>query len=115
MLALGGYLKTSLCLSQGPRAWLSPPVGDLASVESCRRLQLQVEQLPALYGVTPAQVSVGLQPDSYGYRLAQQYADAKGIPVSLVQHHHAHVAAVMAEHQLNRPRNRTGIGWSWAG
>jgi len=103
LLALGGYLKTTLCLNQGPRAWLSPPLGDLASAESCRRLQLQVEQLPALYGVTPEQLSVDLQPDSYGYRLAQQHADALGIPVRLVQHHHAHVAAVMAEHQLTGP------------
>ncbi len=118
MLALGGYLKTSLCLSQGPRAWLSPPLGDLASVESCRRLQLQVEQLPALYGVTPAQVSVDLQPDSYGYRLAQQYADARNISLSPVQHHHAHVAAVMAEHQLTGPvigLSLDGLGLGEAG
>lgn len=103
ILALGSYMKNSLCVTGHQRGWVSQPVGDLTSAESCRRLLQQAEQLPALYGVRPDLITVDCQPDSYSYRLAQQLGELNGLPVVEVQHHHAHVAAVMAEHQLADP------------
>jgi len=103
VLALGGYLKNTICISQQQYAWVSAPTGDLASVESCRRLQHQTERLPAMLGVVPERVSVDLQPDSFGYQWARQCAETLGTISVPVQHHHAHVAAVMAEHRLTGP------------
>jgi hydrogenase maturation protein HypF len=103
VLALGGYLKNTMCISQQQYAWVSAPTGDLASVESCRRLQHQTERLPAMLGVVPERVSVDLQPDSFGYQWAGQCAEQLGTVSVPVQHHHAHVAAVMAEHRLTGP------------
>lgn len=107
IFALGGFFNSALCLSradpQGDQAFLSQYIGDLDRVANCRALQAATEHLMHLLQVQPRLIAHDLHPDFFSTQLAQQLAAQWQIPTLAVQHHHAHLAAVMAEHQLEGP------------
>ena len=103
VLALGGYLKNTVCVTRGDEAFLSQHVGDLDNPESCRALDEAVGHLLRTLDVEPALVAHDLHPDFYGSRFAAAFAAQRGLPALAVQHHHAHIAAVAAEHGLSGP------------
>ena len=103
VLALGGYLKNTVCVTRGDQAFLSQPVGDLGDPENCRALDETVDHLLRTLQVEPALVAHDLHPDFYSTRFAASFAARHGLPVIGVQHHHAHIAAVAAEHRLAAP------------
>lgn len=103
VIALGGWLKDSVCVVRGNTAFVSEPIGDLVDVEACAALERTVEQLCAECGIETAIVAHDLHPDFFSSRLALQIAERRGIAALSVQHHHAHVAAVCAEHGVTGP------------
>jgi hydrogenase maturation protein HypF len=103
VLALGGYLKNTVCVTREDQAFLSQPVGDLDNPESCRALDQTVDHLLHTLRVEPALVAHDLHPDFYSTRFAAAFAARRGLPVIAIQHHHAHIAAVAAEHRLQAP------------
>lgn len=103
VLALGGYLKNTVCVTRGDEAFLSQHVGDLDNPESCRVLEEAVGHLLRTLEVEPALVVHDLHPDCHGSRYAATFAAQRSLPVLAVQHHHAHIAAVAAEHRLRGP------------
>lgn len=107
ILALGGFFNSALCLSRsdplGDQAFLSQYIGDLDRVANCRALQAATEHLMHLLQVQPRLIAHDLHPDFFSTQLAQRLAAEWQIPTLAVQHHHAHLAAVMAEHQLEGP------------
>lgn len=102
-LAVGGFLKNSICLTKGNKAYLSQYIGDLSNPDNCRYLQQSVEQLMEMLQIKPAQVACDLHPDFYSSQFAQHFAQQHDIPLVKIQHHHAHCAAIACEHQLNEP------------
>ncbi|MDV7397686.1 carbamoyltransferase HypF, partial [Arthrospira platensis SPKY1] len=100
ILAVGGHLKNTVALSLGDQAILSPHIGDLDNVLGVQVHRRTIEDLTGFYGVTPQRVACDLHPDYASTRLAEQLALRWDVPLIRVQHHHAHVAACMAEHQL---------------
>lgn len=98
VLALGGALKVTLCLTRERTAIMSGHVGDLATVAGRRALGDTLEHLTRLTGIAPALIAHDLHPDYPTSLLAAQYAAVRGVPCVAVQHHHAHIAAVAAEH-----------------
>lgn len=114
VLAVGAWLKNTACLVLDGRAHWSPLHGDLSDPAACTALQASVQALlqQAHAAGTPVQAMAhDLHPDFYSTRLAIATADALGVPAIAVQHHHAHLAAVMAEHGLQGPV----LGWALDG
>jgi hydrogenase maturation protein HypF len=97
ILALGGELKNTLCLVKDGQAAVSQHLGDLEDARTANEFERAVALYRDIYGLAPALLAVDRHPDyrstQYGQRLA---ADAD-IPIVAIQHHHAHVAAVLAE------------------
>jgi hydrogenase maturation protein HypF len=98
VLACGGQLKNTFCIGRGSEAVLGPHMGDLDSMSVYRDFEASIERLAAFLEVTPEIVAHDLHPDY----LSTRYATGRGAPITVaVQHHHAHVASVMAEHGLD--------------
>jgi hydrogenase maturation protein HypF len=98
VLALGGHLKSTVCVTRDDQAFLSQHVGDLDDAATCRALDATVAHLCEVLEVAPALVARDLHPDFYSSRFAARFAAEHGLDCVAVQHHHAHVAAVAAEH-----------------
>lgn len=104
VLACGAYLKNRACLVQAHDApqW-SAVHGDLGDPANCRALDASIEQLLSKATVPVHAIAHDLHPDFYSTHAAQQLAARLGVPAIAVQHHHAHIAAVMAEHAVEEP------------
>ena len=96
VLAVGGYLKNTICVTRGDEAFLSQHIGDLDTPKGLRFFEESVEHLLGILKVEPEWVAHDLHPDFHNTRFAQGF----GKPLMPVQHHHAHGAAVMAEYGL---------------
>jgi len=99
ILACGGLLKSAFCLGVGDQAYLSPYLGDLDELAT-RLVYLETrDKLQTLLGVRPVLAARDLHPDCPAAELnrsqVREWVE--------VQHHHAHVAAVMAEYELEEP------------
>ncbi len=121
-LAVGGQLKNTACLTDGRHAWLSAHVGDLGSLTTLQAFERTVERFATMHAVTPERLIADQHPDYTtrrwaADRTAEPVSDHPGAgrPLVLVQHHHAHVAAVMAEHGLPGTDPVTGIAFDGTG
>ncbi|GIL05959.1 MAG: hypothetical protein BroJett031_24790 [Betaproteobacteria bacterium] len=103
ILATGSFLKNAACLTRGAEAFLSQHIGDLDNAASCVALEEAVEHLQRVLEIRPAAIAHDLHPDFFSTRLAVQLAAELAVPAIGVQHHHAHVAAVAAEHGVTEP------------
>ncbi|MGW2256469.1 carbamoyltransferase HypF [Streptomyces sp. NPDC001780] len=113
VLAVGGDLKNVFCLAEGRRAWLSAHVGDMDDLATRTAFESAVGHLSALTSVTPEVLVADRHP---GYRSARWARErAGGRPVRRVQHHHAHVAAAMAEHGLDGSAPVIGVAFDGTG
>jgi hydrogenase maturation protein HypF len=100
VLACGAELKSTFCLARGARAWLSHHVGDLTNPETLRSFEEGVAHLGRLFAVAPEVVAHDLHPQY----LSTAFAEAlEGVELVGVQHHHAHLAACLAEHGEEGP------------
>jgi hydrogenase maturation protein HypF len=99
ILGVGGHLKSTVCVTRGDEAFLSQHVGDMDNGETLRFFAETVEHLLSILAVAPERVAHDLHPDFH----ATRFASALGVPATAVQHHHAHVAAVMAEYGMTGP------------
>ena len=97
-LAVGGELKTTIGVAAGRRAWLSQHIGDTENLATLAMLERTAATLGALQGVVPAMVVSDAHPDYLSTRWAADHAARLGVPHVRVQHHHAHLAALLAEH-----------------
>ena len=98
-LGCGAELHGTFCLASGSRAFLSQHIGDLTSEEAMRAYEDALDRYRRMFEIEPKAVAHDLHPDF----LATRFAGATGLPSVAVQHHHAHVAAVMAEYGLKGP------------
>ncbi len=100
LLACGAELKNTFCVAKGARAWVGPHVGDLANLETLRSFSDGVEHLQRLFAVEPEVVAHDLHPEYLSTKYALERED---IALVGVQHHHAHMAACLAEHGERGP------------
>ena len=98
VLAVGGELKNTICLARGPFAFLSQHVGDLENAESFDFFGEAVEHLSRVLEIEPAIIAHDLHPDYFSTKWA---LSRQGVRRVGVQHHHAHIAACMAENRID--------------
>jgi hydrogenase maturation protein HypF len=103
LLAAGSELKNTFCITNGNYAFLSHHIGDMENYETLQSFEQGVEHFERLFRVKPEAVAYDLHPNYLATRYALERAEREGLPTVAVQHHHAHVAAGMAEHGLNEP------------
>jgi len=100
LLACGGHLKNTFCLGKGRQAFLSHHIGDLENLETLTSFREGIAHYQRLFDVDPQAVAHDLHPDY----LATKEALDMDLPRRVgVQHHHAHIASVLAEHGLDGP------------
>lgn len=101
VLAVGGELKNTFCLTDGNRAYLSGHIGDMATWETLRAFERAVSQLSEIRG-RPVRLAADLHPGYHTRSWAERQVHER--PLDLVQHHHAHVVSLLAEHgRLGEP------------
>jgi hydrogenase maturation protein HypF len=103
ILAVGGHLKNTVALRLGSQVVVTPHVGDLDSVASVEVHRGVIRDLLQFFDVVPEIVVCDLHPDYASTRHAERLAQEWDVPLVRVAHHHAHVAACAAEHQLDGP------------
>ncbi|SMC21232.1 Hydrogenase maturation protein, carbamoyltransferase HypF [Desulfacinum hydrothermale DSM 13146] len=100
VLGVGGELKNTVCLTRGRYAFVSQHVGDLENLETLRAFEHTIDHLQKILEVHPRLIVHDLHPDY----LSTQWAEGQTQPARLaVQHHHAHIASVVAENGWDGP------------
>ncbi|MEM9835824.1 MAG: carbamoyltransferase HypF [Bacteroidota bacterium] len=116
LLATGADLKASFSLRARGRAYTSPFLGDLADWNTQRRYQSTLDQLLQLTDCTPQRILTDLHPAYFSHQLGYAFAEGKEIPVQAIQHHEAHFAAILGEHDLlDRAETVLGVVWDGTG
>ena len=98
VLALGAWFKHAACLLADGRAQFGPNLGDLDNADACRAVEPAGLALLAQAAAPVRAIAHDLHPDFHSTRVACALAARLGVPAIGVQHHHAHVGAVLAEH-----------------
>jgi hydrogenase maturation protein HypF len=120
VLASGAHLKNTFCIAIGDAAYFGPHIGDLETLAALEFYEEAIERMQTILSVRPEIIAHDLHP---GY-LSTRYAKARNDATLVgVQHHHAHVASLMAEHGAQGPvlgvaYDGTGFGedgTSWGG
>lgn len=119
VLAVGSYLKNTICITRGNEAFMSQHIGDLKNAATIRFFHETITRYTKYLNVKPEYVIHDYHPDYY----STQFAQHQDLPTVAIQHHYAHVAAVAAEHHLQGKAlglALDGFGWgddgsAWGG
>ncbi len=103
LLAMGGELKNTFCLVKNNHAFLSQHIGDLEEASTYADYQKNLNLYANLYQHTPKLLVVDKHPEYLSTKLGKKLSESEDIPLQTVQHHHAHIAACLAEN--NWPLN----------
>ena len=114
-LGVGGELKNTCCVASGRRAWVGQHVGDMENLETLDAFGASVAAFTTMYDVAPAVLGVDRHPDYLTGRWARDRTAVDRCRVIEVQHHHAHVAALMAEHGLDGTTPVLGFAFDGTG
>ncbi len=115
VLALGGHQKSTITLGHAGVLVPSQHLGDLDTLRARELLEATVRDLCAFFDARPRLLACDLHPDYASTVLAERLRDEWGVGLVRVQHHHAHVAAGMAEHTLDGAQDVLGLAWDGAG
>ena len=113
ILACGAEQKASFCLSKGDYVFPSQHIGDLKNAETLAHYEQQIRHFERLFDIRPRVLACDLHPDYLSTEYAQNRAEAEGLELVRVQHHHAHMAACMADNGLAGPC--LGLIWDGVG
>ena len=111
ILACGAEQKASFCLSKGDYVFPSQHIGDLKNYETLAHYEQQIAHFERLFDIQPRLLVCDRHPDYLSTAYARERAEREGLSLLQVQHHHAHMAACMADNGLTGPC----IGLIWDG
>lgn len=103
VLAVGAWFKSTVCAVRDRHALVSATVGDLDTPAACSGFDRACDEWLVWLGERPAAVACDLHPDFYSSGVAAGLTRRFGMPLVEVQHHHAHVGAICAEHLVDEP------------
>jgi len=109
ILAVGAHLKNTLALNAHGGVTVSQHIGDLETLEAHKAFVNVTIDLPRLLDVTPTQIACDRHPDYH----ATIWAKRQNVPVTVIQHHHAHVVACMVDNHLDG--DVLGVAWDGTG
>ncbi len=116
MLALGASMKSTFAWRCGDNTYLSQYLGDLESFDTQQNFEHTLRHFLRLFREQPAGILTDKHPDYFSTRLGMRLAEEWQAPVTAVQHHHAHFAAVLAENRLLvHPEPVLGVIWDGTG
>lgn len=99
ILACGAELKNTFCLTRHQYAFVSQHIGDMENLETMTHFEETVSIYEHLFRAAPEVLACDLHPECLATRYAHQRARRQGLPVHLVQHHHAHIASCLADNE----------------
>ena len=103
VLGLGPELKATVCLTKGDQAFVSQHVGDLTNLETFSFYQDTIRHMRNILRVRPEMLVADLHPDYMSTGHGREVSERQEIPLTQVQHHVAHVLAVLAENRHEEP------------
>ena len=103
LLAVGGHLKSVFALARGRFAYQSQHLGDLENLTGLNFFEESLAHLMRTFEIEPTAVVHDLHPGYISTDWAKRWAAERNLPLIAVQHHHAHIAACMAEHGMTEP------------
>jgi hydrogenase maturation protein HypF len=115
VLASGGELKNTFCLSRGRYAFVSHHIGDLENYETLRAFEDGINHFERLFRIRPEKLAYDLHPNYLATRYALERSRREGIPAIGVQHHHAHIAACLAENGWRGEKGVIGVAFDGSG
>ena len=115
ILAVGAELKSTFCVTKGHFAYMSQHIGDLGSLQTRNAFEKALNHMLRLFRVKPGRVACDLHPGYQSAAWAAEFARRRGIPLVKIQHHHAHVAALIAESALPVSTPVIGIAFDGTG
>jgi len=98
ILALGAQQKNTFCLAKGEDAFISGHIGDLYDIDTVRVYESEIESFIRIFDAKPEIIACDMHPDYISTRYADRFRSI--LPVYEIQHHHAHFASVLAEHDI---------------
>ena len=112
VLAVGGELKNTICLTKKNRAFLSQHVGDMENLETFDFFRMTISHLKKILDISPRVIACDQHPDYLSSRYAR---DQQECTLVAVQHHHAHIVSCLAENGVSGPviglaMDGTGLG-----
>jgi hydrogenase maturation protein HypF len=115
ILAVGPELKNTFCLTRGRYAFVSHHIGDMENYETFRSFEDGINHFERLFRITPRIIAHDLHPDYLTTRYALERSGREDIKAIAVQHHHAHIAACMADNGLDGSRPVIGLSFDGTG
>jgi hydrogenase maturation factor HypF (carbamoyltransferase family) len=115
LLATGAELKNTFCLTRGEYAFLSHHIGDLENYETLTSYEEGIAHFERLFRVKPEVIACDLHPDYLATGYARRRAGLEGLPLVEVQHHHAHLAACLADNGWDSDEPVIGLSFDGTG
>jgi hydrogenase maturation protein HypF len=115
LLATGPELKNTFCLTRGPYAFISHHIGDLENYETLQSFEDGITHYERLFRIKPGAIACDLHPNYLATRYALERAQREELPIFEVQHHHAHIAACMADNGLAGNEPVIGVAFDGTG
>ncbi len=115
ILATGPELKNTFCLTRDRYAFLSQHIGDMQNYETLRSFEDGITLFERIFHFRPEAIAYDLHPNYLSTRYALERAEREDLPLIGVQHHHAHIAACMADNGLDGTRPVIGVAFDGTG
>jgi hydrogenase maturation protein HypF len=115
ILAVGSELKNVFCLTRDDYAFLSHHIGDMENYETLRSFEDGITHFERLFRIQPELIACDLHPDYMATQYAQQRAKSEDLPLVQIQHHHAHLAACLADNAWDSDDPVIGLSFDGTG